>query len=202
MFPYAGVGPAFDRVGTRDSIMIRVPDHTVTGHLCDITGPLAITSANPSGEPDSTHHDMVIRSVCLYWKWQNWNHQAFCIHSHTLCLFFPNRSRLGHKLQGVLCDGDSNEVVASTVVNCLRIDEGEMLKHFNNFLVVCFFLYVVFLTQTCRTLFTGTITIVREGCVPAAKVRQIFERVKSNRVWRDPLSLVTKKIIFTLCFFF
>nr|XP_033489598.1 uncharacterized protein si:ch211-153b23.3 [Epinephelus lanceolatus] len=115
-----GVGPAYDRVGTRDSIMIRVPDHTVTGHLCDITGPLAITSANPSGESDSTHHSMVI-------------------------------NRLGHKIQGVLCDGDSNEVVASTVVNCLKIDEG-------------------------------TITIVREGCVPAVKVRQIFERVKSSMV--------------------
>ncbi|XP_061582214.1 uncharacterized protein si:ch211-153b23.3 [Cololabis saira] len=113
-----GVGPAYDRVGTRDSIMIRVPDHTVTGHLCNITGPLAITSANPSGEPDSTHHSMVI-------------------------------NRLGHKIQGVLCDGDSNEVVASTVVNCLKIDEG-------------------------------SIGIVREGCVPAVKVQQIFERVKST----------------------
>ncbi|TWW55052.1 hypothetical protein D4764_09G0001010 [Takifugu flavidus] len=112
-----GVGPAYDRVGTRDSIMIRVPDHTVTGHLCDITGPLAITSANPSGEPDSTHHDMVI-------------------------------SRLGHKIQGVLSDGHSNEVVASTVVNCLKINEG-------------------------------TITIVREGCVPAVKVQQVFEKVKN-----------------------
>ncbi|XP_034545196.1 uncharacterized protein si:ch211-153b23.3 [Notolabrus celidotus] len=115
-----GVGPAYDRVGTRDSIMIRVPDHTVTGHLCDITGPLAITSANPSGESDSTHHSMVI-------------------------------NRLGHKIQGVLCDGDSNEVIASTVVNCLKIDEG-------------------------------TITILREGCVPAGKVQQIFDRVKSNMV--------------------
>ncbi|XP_056141174.1 uncharacterized protein si:ch211-153b23.3 [Lampris incognitus] len=113
-----GLGPAYDRVGTNDSIMIRVPDHTVTAHLCHITGPLAITSANPSGEPDSTHHSMVI-------------------------------SRLGHKIQGVLCDGESNEVVASTVVNCLKIDEG-------------------------------TITIVREGCVPAAKVRQIFDCVKSS----------------------
>ncbi|KAI3351855.1 hypothetical protein L3Q82_020689, partial [Scortum barcoo] len=92
LFKLVGVGPAYDRVGTRDSIMIRVPDHTVTGHLCNITGPLAITSANPSGEPDSTHHSMVI-------------------------------NRLGHKIQGVLCDGDSNEVVASTVVNCLKIDE-------------------------------------------------------------------------------
>ncbi|XP_023184388.1 uncharacterized protein LOC111606981 [Xiphophorus maculatus] len=113
-----GVGAAYDRVGTRDSIMIRVPDHTVTCHLCDMTGPLAITSANPSGEPDSTHHSMVI-------------------------------NRLGHKIQGVLCDGDSNEVVASTVVNCLRIDEG-------------------------------FITIVREGCVPAVKVHQIFERLKNT----------------------
>ncbi|XP_047441888.1 uncharacterized protein LOC125008624 [Mugil cephalus] len=115
-----GVGPAYDRVGTKDSIMIRVPDHTVTGHLCDMTGPLAITSANPSGEPDSTHHSMVI-------------------------------NRLGHKIQGVLCDGNSNEVVASTVVNCLRIDEGD-------------------------------ITILREGCVPAAKVTQIFDRVKRSMV--------------------
>ncbi|XP_063046714.1 uncharacterized protein si:ch211-153b23.3 [Engraulis encrasicolus] len=115
-----GVGGAYDRVGTKDSIMIRVPDHTVTMHLCTLTGPIAITSANPSGEPDSLHHDMVV-------------------------------SRLGHKLQGVLCDGESAEVAPSTVVNCLRIDEG-------------------------------IITFVREGCVPTAKVRQIFERVKSSMV--------------------
>jgi hypothetical protein len=41
----------------------------------------------------------------------------------SICVCF---SRLGHKIQGVLCDGDSNEVVASTVVNCLKIDEGMM----------------------------------------------------------------------------
>ncbi|XP_027748976.1 uncharacterized protein LOC114062111 [Empidonax traillii] len=114
-----GVGAGYSRVGTQDSIMIRVPDLTVLVHLIDMTGPLAITSANPSGEVDSTHHDMVI-------------------------------SRLGHKLEGVLCDGESDEVVASTVVNCTKIDEGG-------------------------------ITIVREGCIPAGKVMQIFERVK-NRV--------------------
>ncbi|XP_029463306.1 uncharacterized protein LOC115094416 [Rhinatrema bivittatum] len=113
-----GIGPAYDRVGTKDSIMIRVPDQTVTVHLTDMTGPLAITSANPSGESDSTHHDMVI-------------------------------SRLSHKLDGVLCDGDSNEIVGSTVVNCLRIDEG-------------------------------VLGIVREGCVPAVKVMQIFERLKNT----------------------
>ncbi|NXY38366.1 YRDC protein, partial [Pomatorhinus ruficollis] len=87
-----GVGAGYSRVGTQDSIMIRVPDLTVLVHLIDMTGPLAITSANPSGEVDSTHHDMVI-------------------------------SRLGHKLEGVLCDGESDEVVASTVVNCTKIDE-------------------------------------------------------------------------------
>lgn len=99
--------------------MIRVPDHTVTGHLCDITGPLAITSANPSGEPDSTHHDMVIRladksGITL---------QHFGSHTLTYRFLF-DYSRLGHKIQGVLCDGHSNEVVASTVVNCLSINEG------------------------------------------------------------------------------
>ncbi|XP_064884120.1 uncharacterized protein LOC106145739 [Columba livia] len=114
-----GVGAGYSRVGTQDSIMIRVPDLTVLVHLIDMTGPLAITSANPSGEVDSTHHDMVI-------------------------------SRLGHKLEGVLCDGESDEVVASTVVNCTKIDESG-------------------------------ITIMREGCIPAGKVMQIFERVK-NRV--------------------
>ncbi|XP_052670044.1 uncharacterized protein LOC128154037 [Harpia harpyja] len=88
-----GVGAGYSRVGTQDSIMIRVPDLTVLVHLIDMTGPLAITSANPSGEVDSTHHDMVI-------------------------------SRLGHKLEGVLCDGESDEVVASTVVNCTKIDES------------------------------------------------------------------------------
>ncbi|GAB0195269.1 hypothetical protein GRJ2_001992200 [Grus japonensis] len=90
-----GVGAGYSRVGTQDSIMIRVPDLTVLVHLIDMTGPLAITSANPSGEVDSTHHDMVI-------------------------------SRLGHKLEGVLCDGESDEVVASTVVNCTKIDETEI----------------------------------------------------------------------------
>ncbi|XP_071614016.1 uncharacterized protein [Heliangelus exortis] len=115
-----GVGAGYSRVGTQDSIMIRVPDLTVLVHLIDMTGPLAITSANPSGEVDSTHHDMVI-------------------------------SRLGQKLEGVLCDGESDEVVASTVVNCTQIDESG-------------------------------ITIVREGCVPAGRVMQIFESVKSRAV--------------------
>ncbi|KAK6473738.1 hypothetical protein HHUSO_G27234 [Huso huso] len=113
-----GVGLAYDYVGTKDSIMIRISDLTVTTHLLDMTGPLAITSANPSGQPDSTHHDMVV-------------------------------TRLGDKLDGVLCDGDSTELVSSTVVICTKIDEGKL-------------------------------SFLREGAVPAAKVLQIFEKVKSK----------------------
>lgn len=30
----------------------------------------------------------------------------------------------GHKIDGMLCDGESNELVASTVVNCMKIDQG------------------------------------------------------------------------------
>ncbi|KAJ8255446.1 hypothetical protein GJAV_G00204960 [Gymnothorax javanicus] len=113
-----GVGEAYDYVGTKDSIMIRISDLTVTSHLLSMTGPLAITSANPSGQPDSTHHDMVI-------------------------------TRLADKLDGVLCDGDSTELVSSTVVICTKIDEG-------------------------------TLSFLREGAVPKAKVLQIFETVKDK----------------------
>lgn len=47
--------------------------------------------------------------------------------------FYCILSRLGQKIQGVLCDGNSNEVVASTVVNCLRIDEGKSYRQLCNF---------------------------------------------------------------------
>ncbi|KAG9340971.1 hypothetical protein JZ751_020164 [Albula glossodonta] len=95
----------------------------VTTHLLSMTGPLAITSANPSGEPDSTHHDMVI-------------------------------SRLADKLDGILCDGDSTELVSSTVVICTKIDEG-------------------------------TLSFLREGAVPKAKVLQIFETVKAKMAAKE-----------------
>lgn len=48
---------------------------------------------------------------------------ATTLHGDLFCC-----SRLGQKIQGVLCDGDSNEFVASTVVNCLKIDEGTSQK--------------------------------------------------------------------------
>ncbi|XP_046556888.1 uncharacterized protein LOC124266116 [Haliotis rubra] len=90
-----GVGDAYDIVGTKDNICIRVPDSSVLAYLVSVSGPIAITSGNPSGGDDSIHHDMLINS-------------------------------LGHKLDGVICDGDSRELSASTVVNCMNIDQGEI----------------------------------------------------------------------------
>ena len=33
---------------------------------------------------------------------------------------------VGHKLDAMICDGDSRELSASTVVNCMKIDQGKM----------------------------------------------------------------------------
>ena len=46
-------------IGTEDSIALRVPNSTLTVALLKETGPLAITSANPSGACDCTHHNKV-----------------------------------------------------------------------------------------------------------------------------------------------
>ena len=46
-------------LGTHDSIALRVPNSTLTVSLLRETGPLAITSANPSGACDCTHHNKV-----------------------------------------------------------------------------------------------------------------------------------------------
>ena len=58
-----GVGDSIDYIGKKDSVAIRVPDSSVLSYLTSVSGPLAITSANPSGEPDSLHHDMVISGL-------------------------------------------------------------------------------------------------------------------------------------------
>lgn len=34
----------------------------------------------------------------------------------------------GHKIDGLLCDGPSNHDVASTVVNCMKIDQGKIFE--------------------------------------------------------------------------
>ncbi|KAM3912037.1 uncharacterized protein RB166_020507 [Leptodactylus fuscus] len=82
-------------IGTPQSIAIRIPDCTVTTHLIDMVGPIAVTSANPSGEADTTHHNQVF-------------------------------AKLGDKVDGVLCDGASPENIASTVVDCTKIETGNI----------------------------------------------------------------------------
>ncbi|XP_072287104.1 uncharacterized protein [Pyxicephalus adspersus] len=82
-------------IGTPQSIAIRIPDCTVTTHLIDMVGPIAVTSANPSGEADTTHHNQVY-------------------------------AKLGDKVDGVLCDGASPENIASTVVDCTKLESGDI----------------------------------------------------------------------------
>uniref|UniRef100_A0A2C9JHT9 Threonylcarbamoyl-AMP synthase n=1 Tax=Biomphalaria glabrata TaxID=6526 RepID=A0A2C9JHT9_BIOGL len=58
-----GLEDAVNYVGTEHSICIRVPDSSVLAYLVSLSGPVALSSANPSGGDDSTHHDMVINSL-------------------------------------------------------------------------------------------------------------------------------------------
>ncbi|XP_020783536.2 putative threonylcarbamoyl-AMP synthase isoform X2 [Boleophthalmus pectinirostris] len=90
-----GLGDAAKHIGTPQSIAIRNPDCAVATHLMSLVGPIAVTSANPTGEADTTHHNQVF-------------------------------AKLGNKVDGVLCDGPSPENIASTVVDCTKIDSGQI----------------------------------------------------------------------------
>lgn len=90
-----GLKHADKYIGTPQSIAIRIPDCAVTTHLIDQVGPIAVTSANPTGEADTTHHNQVY-------------------------------AKLGEKVNGVLCDGPSPENIASTVVDCTKIETGTL----------------------------------------------------------------------------
>eukprot|EP00062_Callorhinchus_milii_P000854 gi/632936171/ref/XP_007892731.1/ PREDICTED: uncharacterized protein LOC103179323 [Callorhinchus milii] len=90
-----GLKNAAKYIGTPQSIAIRIPDCAVTTHLIDQVGPIAVTSANPTGEADTTHHNQVY-------------------------------SKLGNKVDGVLCDGPSPENIASTVVDCTKMESGTL----------------------------------------------------------------------------
>ncbi|CAL8240868.1 unnamed protein product [Gadus morhua 'NCC'] len=90
-----GLGEAAKHIGTPQSIAIRSPDCTVATHLINMVGPIAVTSANPTGEADTTHHNQVY-------------------------------AKLGDKVNGVLCDGPSPENIASTVVDCTKIETGHI----------------------------------------------------------------------------
>ena len=58
-----GLGDSEMYVGRPDSIAIRIPDSTITCHLIDQCGPVAVTSANPTGEGDTTHHLQVLAKL-------------------------------------------------------------------------------------------------------------------------------------------
>ncbi|XP_037530997.1 uncharacterized protein si:ch211-153b23.4 [Nematolebias whitei] len=90
-----GLGDAAKHIGTPQSIAIRSPDCAVATHLINLVGPIAVTSANPTGEADTTHHNQVY-------------------------------AKLGKKVDGVLCDGPSPENIASTVVDCTKIETGNI----------------------------------------------------------------------------
>ncbi|XP_041653928.1 uncharacterized protein si:ch211-153b23.4 [Cheilinus undulatus] len=90
-----GLGDAAKHIGTPQSIAIRNPDCSVATHLINLVGPIAVTSANPTGEADTTHHNQVY-------------------------------AKLGDKVEGVLCDGPSPENIASTVVDCTKIETGHI----------------------------------------------------------------------------
>ncbi|XP_073485150.1 uncharacterized protein [Aquarana catesbeiana] len=92
---FLGAKDSSKYIGTPQSIAIRIPDCTVTTHLIDMVGPIAVTSANPSGEADTTHHNQVY-------------------------------AKLGDKVDGVLCGGASPENIASTVVNCTKLESGDV----------------------------------------------------------------------------
>ncbi|XP_058506548.1 uncharacterized protein si:ch211-153b23.4 [Solea solea] len=90
-----GLEDAAKHIGTPQSIAIRNPDCAVATHLMHLVGPIAVTSANPTGEADTTHHNQVY-------------------------------AKLGDKVDGVLCDGPSPENIASTVVDCTKIETGHI----------------------------------------------------------------------------
>ncbi|NXM70502.1 YRDC protein, partial [Serilophus lunatus] len=92
---FLGMKDSAKYVGTPQSVAIRVPDCSVTTHLMDLVGPIVVTSANPTGEADTTHHNQVY-------------------------------AKLGDQVDAVLCDGPSPENIASTVVDCTKIDSGNI----------------------------------------------------------------------------
>ncbi|XP_067387446.1 uncharacterized protein [Emydura macquarii macquarii] len=92
---FLGMKDSAKYVGTSQSIAVRIPDCSVTTHLIDLVGPIAVTSANPTGEADTTHHNQVY-------------------------------AKLGDKVDAVLCDGPSPENIASTVVDCTKIESGNI----------------------------------------------------------------------------
>ncbi|CAG5129651.1 unnamed protein product [Candidula unifasciata] len=95
-----GIGASEKYIGRPDSIACRMPDNTVTSILVDQTGPIAVSSANPTGEADTTHHLQVLAKLGL------------------------------ENCDGILCSGPSPENMASTVVDCRKLATDGKLAFF------------------------------------------------------------------------
>ncbi|GFO03329.1 yrdc domain-containing protein, mitochondrial [Plakobranchus ocellatus] len=94
------IGSSEKYIGRPDSIACRMPDNTVTSHLIDQTGPIAVSSANPTGEADTTHHLQVLAKLGK------------------------------KNCDGILCSGPSPENMASTVVDCRKLGSDGSLAFF------------------------------------------------------------------------
>lgn len=87
-------------------------------------GPIAVTSANPTGEADTTHHNQVYAKLgdkVMFVRFIKYN-RHLCFTSLLLIVF----AFFFFKVDGVLCDGASPENIASTVVDCTKIDTGHI----------------------------------------------------------------------------
>jgi tRNA A37 threonylcarbamoyladenosine synthetase subunit TsaC/SUA5/YrdC len=91
---HLGLGESEKYVGRPDSIAIRIPDSTITCHLIDQCGPIAVTPANPTGEGDTTHHFQVLAKLGIdkvfsnvYYKTKY--HQLSCIICFTIDHAWP-----------------------------------------------------------------------------------------------------------------
>lgn len=127
-----GLGESEKYLGRPDSIAMRIPDSTITCHLIDQCGPVAVTSANPTGEGDTTHHAQVLAKLGL----QNVRTKIQTLQTvSVIAIFilqyyvFPSFSHLYlifFQCDGILCDGPSRENAISTVVDCRDIDNGNL----------------------------------------------------------------------------
>lgn len=86
-------------------------------------GPIAVTSANPTGEADTTHHNQV------YAKLGNKVMTVFQFKLQQTLVFvisIATNNAILLQVEGVLCDGPSPENIASTVVDCTKIETGHI----------------------------------------------------------------------------
>ena len=109
--------PLYSLIGTEDSIALRVPNSTLTVALLKETGPLAITSANPSGACDCTHHNKVDDLIASKIDYILADGKSFIV---LLVLY-----RFAQMLT-IFVPGPSPMTIASSVIDVRNIDSNEL----------------------------------------------------------------------------